>query len=89
MLASAPPESAAELVEMTSIGWASATFIGARHTIRLTARDENALAAWLADLPEAQFRLPGHLVVDVAISGIDRRSGIADVAIEALTIEEA
>ena len=89
LLASAPRGSAAELVEMTSTGWASATFIGARHMIRLTARDDDALTAWLADLAEAQFRLTGHLVVDLAIEGVDRCQGIADIAIEALTIEEA
>ena len=89
LLTSAPLASAAELVEMASTGWASATFVGARHVIRLTARDDDALAGWLAELPEAQFRLTGNLVVDVAIAGVDRRDGIADVAIEALTIEEA
>ncbi|WP_375380889.1 hypothetical protein [uncultured Sphingomonas sp.] len=89
LLASAPLASAAELVEMTSTSWASATFVGARHVIRLIACDDDALAIWLAGLSEAQFRLGRHLLVDLAVASVIRSGTIADIAIEALTIEDA
>lgn len=54
LAADAPPGSAMELIEMTSTVWASATFTGARHAIRLRAADDARLAAWLAGLPEAR-----------------------------------
>lgn len=89
LVAGAPRGSGVELVEMTSTAWASATFTGARHTMRLTAGDDEPLAAWLAGLPEAQVRLAGHLLADLAVAAIDRRGGTAVVDLEALTIEAA
>ncbi len=68
--------------------WASATFNGARHVLRLAGADLPALAAWLAALPEAEFRLRGHLVADVTVTSVSREDGQAVVGIEALTLEE-
>ena len=89
LLATAPDRSAIELMDMTSTRWASATFTGARHVIRLEGRDDPALATWLADLPEAQFRLRGHLVADIAVDLVERHDGATVIVIEALTLEEA
>ncbi|WP_174279383.1 hypothetical protein [Sphingomonas bacterium] len=89
LAASAPRGSAIELVDMTSTGWGSATFTGARHVIRLRGRDDPALASWLAGLLEAQFRLRGHLVADIALASVERCGGSAAVVVEALTLDEA
>ncbi|MGI4733311.1 MAG: hypothetical protein ACRYFW_16430 [Janthinobacterium lividum] len=88
LLASAPDAAGAGLVAMTSVAWASATFVGARHTIRLAVADHGALAGWLADLPEAPLPLRGHLLVDAVVRSVERREAAADVVIEALTIED-
>jgi len=68
--------------------WASATFAGARHIVTLTAADSSALDIWLADLPEAEFFLPGHLVADLAVQHIERTGGRVTATIEILTVEE-
>ena len=83
--AGAPPF---ELVEMASRAWASATFTGARHEIRLAVPDGPALAAWLAALPAAELPVPGHLVADVAVASVVRSGGTAQVVVEALTVED-
>jgi hypothetical protein len=74
-------------IEATSRPWASVTFTGARHTLRLTAEADGVDEAALAALPEHQFALPGHIVADVAIN--DRRAEGGPLEIEVLTIEEA
>ncbi|UYY59801.1 hypothetical protein [Sphingomonas sp. S2-65] len=68
--------------------WASATFTGARHTLTLEAPPSIQLDAWLAALPEAEFRLRGHLVADIAVAGMERDNGRVLLCLEALTIEE-
>lgn len=88
LAADAPPGSALELVAMTSAAWASATFTGARHAIRLRAVDGAALAAWLAGLPEAPFVLRGHLLADIAVTSVARDGGEAEIELEALTLED-
>lgn len=67
--------------------WASATFVGARHALRLVAMPSAALDRWVAGLSEAEFRLRGHLVADLAIVGTQREAGLVTVCIEALTVE--
>lgn len=64
--------------------WSSATFEGERHRICVVLPETDAARAWLAALPEAEFRLPGLLVADVAVRG----SG-ATYEIEMLVLEEA
>ncbi len=59
----------ARIVDQRSVPWSSATFVGERHRLML-ATTGNA-AAWLADLPEAEFTLRGHLVVDLLVVGVD------------------
>jgi hypothetical protein len=70
-----------------STRWASATFTGARHVLEV-AIGGDAAAAWLAELPEAELPMRGHLVADLAVVR-QARSGARIVAtIEALTVEE-
>lgn len=77
--------------EVRSRSWASVTFSGARHELSLRVPGEGAGAladAFLADLDEAQFRLPGHILADIALVGrADGADGVT-IRLEALTVEE-
>jgi hypothetical protein len=75
-------------IDSTWTRWASATFNGARHELRLEATDSPALEAWLDALPEADLPLRGHLVADIVVTGVTRAGGVATMTIEALTVEE-
>jgi len=68
--------------------WASATFSGARHQFSLVAPPSPALDAWLATLPEAEIALPGHLLADLSVFGIERGSEEILIELEALTVED-
>ncbi|HEX8366446.1 MAG TPA: hypothetical protein VF603_14290 [Allosphingosinicella sp.] len=73
--------------------WASVTFCGARHRLRVALRGLGAVGAaadFLADLPELEFEIRGHIVADVALLGEERGDGgaYAMLELEALTIEE-
>jgi uncharacterized membrane protein len=77
----------AEVVQACSRPWASVTYTGARHLVRLM------LPAAIADrlgegLDEHEFAIPRHIVADIAIASRHDTGGIATVEIEALTIEE-
>jgi hypothetical protein len=72
--------------EMTR--WASATFTGARHQLTLTAPCSDAFDWWIAGLPEAEFRLRGHLVADLAVTRLHRHDGLATATLEVLTVED-
>jgi hypothetical protein len=71
----------------TATRWASVTFTGARHELDCTAPATPALEQWLADLPEAEFALPGHLVADLTIAAMTATAERIDFRIEALTVE--
>jgi hypothetical protein len=83
----------ASLEEHRGTAWASATFTGMRHVMRLRFEGEQAVATahWLVRiLPEHEFALFGHLVADIAITDTHRRSEGAPsmtLIIEALTVE--
>lgn len=71
--------------------WCSATFTGAQHRLdlHLTGPDAPARAAMLAGaLPDHEFRLPGHLVADLAVDSVSIREGNATLALCILTIED-
>lgn len=68
--------------------WASATFAGARHMLRLSAPPSPALIAWIAALPEAEFALRGHLVADLSVAAVRHAGDIITMELEILTVEE-
>ncbi len=68
--------------------WASATFVGAQHTLMLSASASPGLKAWIAALPEAEFALRGHLVADLLVSRVARDGETVAVDLEILTVEE-
>ncbi|HXG80584.1 MAG TPA: hypothetical protein VNJ05_02170 [Sphingomicrobium sp.] len=81
------------LTNFRSTDWQSLTFIGERHEmeLRLPGPGADLLASRLADgLKEAEFSIPGQIVVDI---GLERppshsRDGSVTLRIEALTIAE-
>jgi hypothetical protein len=68
--------------------WASATFIGTRHVVRLAARSVPGVRSWLAALPEANVALRGHLVADLSVDSIDPVAGELRATLTVLTLEE-
>ncbi|GGB60281.1 hypothetical protein [Blastomonas aquatica] len=83
----------AALEEHRGTTWASATFTGMRHVMRLRFDGEQAVATahWLTRiLPEHEFTISGHLVADIAVTDTHRRNEGAPVMtliVEALTVE--
>jgi hypothetical protein len=85
-----------EILDSGITAWASATFLGARHSVTLAVRGEDALTQ--ADmvresLPEADFTLAGHIVADLSVdSGVIRMTEDQEVEVvltlSILTIEE-
>lgn len=72
-----------------STRWASATFTGARHTLRLECPPSAALESWLAALPDADLPLRGHLVADLTVACVRRDDRQVTATIEALTVAES
>lgn len=73
------------LIASSTSPWASATFIGARHSIALRFDDPRAAAAAAGLLGEMEFSLHRHLVADIDATVADS-AGRLDVA--ALTVED-
>lgn len=62
------------VVEHRERSWASITFAGTRHTLRLVFDTPEAIdggEALIAALPDHEFALPGRLVADATISAVD------------------
>ncbi len=60
----------AELIRHGETPWASITFSGSRHQIALAFRGADAVAAgeaFIAELPEHEFEIPGQLVADATV----------------------
>lgn len=77
-----------DIVESESWPWASATFTGARHRIRLTLPDTPESRHWLAGLPEHEFTIRGHLVADLVLVEQQHRDGLIVAVLETLTVED-
>ncbi len=78
---------AGEVLQACSRPWASVTFTGARHLIRMMLPD--AAADRLCEgLDEHEFAIPGHLVADVTVASRHDAGGFVTLEIEALTIED-
>jgi hypothetical protein len=76
------------VADTQSIPWASATFTGARHRMRLAGAAASGLAAWLQALPEADLPVRGHLVADLALLSTIPDGDLLCATIEVLTVEE-
>ena len=54
--------------------WASITFAGTRHTLRMAFDTPRAIEggeSLIADLPDHEFALPGRLVADATVSEVE------------------
>lgn len=80
-------------VDLESWPWASVTFTGARHRLAVLLEGAGAAAAasrFIGELDEAEFRLNGHLLADIAlVRRQDKADGGILITLEALTVEEA
>jgi len=82
--------------EISSRGWASVTFAGARHevTFRLDGEGGHAAAdAFTANLDTAEFDLRDHILADIVLVSREDLAGPDDaprvrLKIEALTVED-
>lgn len=82
------------LIECRSVDWQSLTFIGERHEVSLRLpppRSNEALAALMDGLEDAEFEIPGNVLVDIALMGspVEEQDGSILVDLEALTIRDA
>ena len=82
----------ATVEELESRSWASITFSGERHRLRLRLEGECAAAAadeFLDGLAEREFDLPGHVLADIALVSDEREEAQVRLTLEALTVEES
>ncbi|WP_340314089.1 hypothetical protein [Rhizorhabdus argentea] len=69
--------------------WQSLTFDGGRHQIELRfsgLRIDDALDALREEIGGPDFAIPGHMIAEIRISGIERSDGEALVRLDAMTI---
>lgn len=79
-----------ELIDHRTADWASATFVGQRHDIRLRIATAAPLPPGLAeDLAEADLPMTGHVAADILLTGITAGDGAVLIDIEALTLVDA
>jgi hypothetical protein len=70
--------------------WASVTFSGERHRLRVYLGGAGAAAAadaFLDGLDEREFALRGHILADIALVGDEREGDAVRLTLEALTVE--
>ncbi len=87
------------VIEHRERSWASITFAGTRHTLRIAFEGPEAIEggeALIACLPDHEFALPGRLVADATICAVDHVLEAADgsgprlvVTCEFLVLEDA
>jgi len=79
LLARLPVET--RLCAQDGMPWASATFVGTRHRLRLSCPDTESAMHFATTVSDAEFALRGHLLADIAA----RMEG-DDLLIDALTL---
>ena len=67
--------------------WASATFTGARHSLTLCGTASQALADWVAALPEHDFAIRGHLIADLVVEHMAEDGDVGTIRLEVLSVE--
>ena len=79
--------SACEVRSVESRAWASVTFSGARHEIRLFLNGPEAAHTFVDGLAEREFALRGHILADIVLLSDERDESGVHLDLEALTIE--
>lgn len=75
----------ANIGNIRSDGWASATFTGMRHELGLRLSG-SGVDAFIAGIGEREFDLPGHILIDIVATEIGRDGEDRLVTLEALTV---
>lgn len=73
-----------------SAPWQSLLFDGGRHRIAIRLDGEKvdeAIEALCDEITAPGFEIPGHVVAEINVTGIDRDAGHAVVRLDALTIQ--
>jgi hypothetical protein len=84
----------AQIVTHRETPWASITFSGARHTIVLRFAGSDAVSdgeAFIAALPDHEFRLRGQLVADASVTRVDHElapAPLMEVECDVLLLDE-
>jgi len=87
-------EGCATIVSRQEAAWASITFTGKRHTLRVVFDGPLAAEAgerMIAALPDHEFTIPGQLVADATVREVDHRllpDERLEVAIDVLMLDE-
>ncbi|MEM9085434.1 MAG: hypothetical protein AAGB23_05880 [Pseudomonadota bacterium] len=74
-------QSAGRVLTHEETAWSSITFTGTRHEITLDFNGSEAVTAaevFITDLPDHEFRIPGHLVADASVREVDHRFGVKE-----------
>jgi hypothetical protein len=83
----------AELCDHREAPWASITFEGSRHKLRVLFSGDQAEAAsarFIAALREHEFAIPGHVIAEATTGEAEWYSGVdAIVPVELLLLKEA
>lgn len=69
--------------------WASTTFDGGQHLVKIEGRASAELDAWLDQLEGSEIRIPGHLVVELKIATLKRNAADVVAHLCGMTLAEA
>lgn len=75
----------ANIGNIRSRAWASATFAGTRHELELGLSGAGA-EALIAGIGERELELPGHILIDIAATEVGRNGEERLFELEALTV---
>jgi len=84
-----------QIVIHREVPWASITFAGSRHTLSLSFSGARAVEAGeqlIAALPDHEFVIPGQLVADAQVHGVDHAllpEPVMRVEVELLLLQES
>lgn len=80
----------AVLVEpIDSHPWASATFVGTRHRLRVAGAAVPDVRSWIGGLPDNDLPLRGHIVADLIVERVEAIDGEWRAVLAVLTLIEA
>lgn len=85
----------AEIIHHKETAWASITFSGKRHELRLRFAGTNAAAEGeklIAALPDHEFNIAGKIVADATVTETDHRlipEEVLEVTLEVLLLDDA
>ncbi len=78
-----------EIAHLSRRDWASATFVGERHELRITLDGPGAATTadgFIAGLDDHEFDLHGHFIASAALAGDRRQGDTVELLIELLVI---